>query len=56
MRTQMQRMQTLLKRINKWEDESVEEEGIRETIWALDDAEELILNIKQCLESLVRDY
>ncbi len=56
MRTQEQRIRTLLNRINIWEDASDKIIPLAGIKWALEDAEELILDIKQCLESLIRDY
>ena len=55
MRDPQNRMRALLKMIEEWED-NPEPEMTKEWIEAAEDAEELIFDIKQCLESLVRDY
>lgn len=51
-RTHADRLRALVARIEVWEDNG-EPDGARETAFALQEAEELILDIQQCLESIL---
>lgn len=55
MRPIKDRLTVLIGRISEWED-NPEPEMTKEWIDACRDADELLLDIKDCLESCVRDY